>query len=108
MSTEGSRMLVAAFDLRERAERAVGQLLADGHEPEHVQFLAGPELPLECATEWFSAGLTTEEIGYYADELTAGRLVVAVWSHVYDIASVLGVFGRHGGSVRVPPEIRGE
>ncbi len=106
MPNEGSRILVAAFDLSERAERAKSQLLTDGHEPKHVRLLTDPELQLECATEWFSTGLTTEEIGYYADELAAGRWIVAVWSHVSDIVSVLGVFGRHGGSVRLPPEIR--
>ncbi|MBP3959861.1 hypothetical protein J8F10_31825 [Gemmata sp. G18] len=106
MSTKRSRVLVAVFDLRERAERAAEQLSVDGHEWEYVRLLAGPDVPPECADEWSAAGFTAEEVGYYAGELRAGRWLVAVCSHTDDIAGVLSAFGRHGGSVNVPTEVR--
>ena len=106
MSTERSRVLVAVFDLRERAERAAEQLFADGHEREYVRLLSGPGVPPECADEWSVSGFTAEEIGYYAGELRAGRWLVAVCSHTDDIVGVLSAFGRHGGSVHVPTEVR--
>lgn len=105
MSTHGCRALVAVFDTHERVERAAAELLATGHAGDHIHISTG----IDTIAEWgdlMAAGMTVEARAYYESELRAGRWLLVVSCRPSDVAGVLGAIGRHGGSVRVPPEIR--
>ncbi len=106
MSTQEFRVMVAVFDLPERAERAARQLLSDGHDEDHIQILSGADTIAGCDVDPTPRGIMDEAGAYYESELRAGRWLLVVSCLAPDVARVLGAFGRHGGSVCVPPEIR--
>ncbi len=106
MNAHDFRTLVTVFDLRERADRARGQLLADGHDEECVRIIAGTGDFHECAATLIDAGCSEEAGAYYEGELRAGRWLLVVSCQTCDVPGVLGAIGRHGGSVRVPAEVR--
>ncbi|QJX00526.1 hypothetical protein [Frigoriglobus tundricola] len=106
MDAHDFRTLVAVFDLPERADRAVHHLLADGHDEERVHIVSGAGAAHDCASGLKEAGVPEEAGAYYEGELRAGRWLVVVSCQTCDVPGVLGAIGRHGGSVRVPPEVR--
>ena len=106
MSTHGFRVLVAVFDLRERAERAAEQLRAEGADADRVQLLSGADTLAGCDVGAAARGVMDEAGDYYESELRAGRWLLVVSCPPAEAAQVLGAFGRHGGSVCVPPEVR--
>jgi hypothetical protein len=106
MANEGCRLLVAVFDLRERAERASAQLLADGHDGDRVLVIDGPDARAGLVAELVAGGVASEAAAYYEGEVGAGRCLLAVSCHPDDARGVLNTFGRHAGSVRIPAEVR--
>ena len=106
MDAHDFRTLIAVFDLPERADRALRHLLTDGHEEDCVFVVPGSGSVGECADILVEAGVPEEVGAYYEGEVRAGRWLLVVSCLVPDVPEVLCAIGRHGVSVRVPPEIR--
>ena len=106
MATDECRLMVAVFDLGERADRARAQLLDAGHEDEFVRLVSAADAGAGCAADLAAGGVAADAVAYYTAELKAGRWLVAVECRPEDVGGVLGAFGRNGGSVRVPAEVR--
>lgn len=100
MSTDELRSVVGVFDLRERAERTAAQLMGEGYAADRVRVVAPTDPGARDSLAAAGAG------AYYAGESEAGRWLVVVLCHPPALAGVLCAFGRNGGSVRVPPEVR--
>ena len=106
MLTDGCRLMVGVFDLGERADRARAELVAAGHAEASVRVMAEPDEAAGCAAALAAGGVPAEAVAYYAGELRAGRFLLAVECPPAGVGGVLGAFGRHGGSLCVPPAVR--
>ena len=106
MHTQQIRTLVAVFDQRERADRAAAQLFAEGYDEKSVRIIAGCDAVNTSAVDLTELGISPESREYYEGEVRAGRWLLVISCPLPDVAAVLGAIGRHGGSVRVPSEIR--
>jgi hypothetical protein len=104
MTTSNSRVTVGVFDLPERADRAVAELLRDGCTEDQVATIEGPADGV--AAELTGAGVAAELAAYYEGEVRAGRRLVAVRCDPGHSGPVMSAFGRNGGSVRVPAAVR--
>ena len=104
MTTGSSKVTVGVFDLPERADRAVAELLRDGCTEDQVATIEGSADGV--AAELTGAGVSAELAAYYEDEVRAGRRLVAVRCDPGHSGPVMSAFGRNGGSVRVPAVIR--
>ncbi len=106
MTPETSRLVVAVFDTSERAYRAAKALAADGFRPEQVRTIAEPDVPPDFPVDLVTAGVAADAGAYYAGEVRAGRCLLVVSCHPADAGSVMASVGPHGGSLRVPAQIR--
>lgn len=104
MTTDNSRVTVGVFDLPERADRAVAELLNGGCTEDQVATIEGSADGV--AAELTGAGVESELAAYYEGEVRAGRRLVAVRCDPGHRGPVMTAFGRNGGSVRVPAVVR--